>query len=76
MREQAKNKYRNIVKPKIRHKKFIFFFFAWYKKESKILMFGKERIVKNKFHMRKKSINNNEANIKKIVLSGKESYGN
>ena len=38
-------------------------------------MFGKEYIIKNKFHIYEKTINTDKADIKKIVLSNKESFG-
>ena len=45
-----------------------------YKK--KVLIFGEEGIIENKFHVYKRSVSIDELDIKRIVLSKKESYGN
>ena len=39
------------------------------------LIFGEEYIIKTKFHVYEKSINIDKVEIKRIVLSNKESYG-
>ena len=39
------------------------------------LIFGEECIIKTKFHVYEKSINIDKVEIKRIVLSDKESYG-
>ena len=39
------------------------------------LIFGEECIIKTKFHVYEKSINIDKVEIKRIVLSNKESYG-
>ena len=46
------------------------------KTEPKVLIFDKDCIVKNNFHMYKKLININDIDIKIIVLYKKDSYGN
>ena len=40
------------------------------------MIFGEEYIIKNKFHVYEKSINIDKVDIKRIVLSKKELYGN
>ena len=40
----------------------------------KVLIFGKEGIIKNLFHKSKRSISIDKVDTKKIVLSSKESY--
>ena len=40
------------------------------------MIFGKEYIIKDKFHIYEKSINIDKVAMKKIVLSNKESYCN
>ena len=44
--------------------------------EQKDLIFGEDCINKNAFHKNKRPINDDEADIKRIVWSGKHSYGN
>ena len=55
---------------------FCLFFFTWYKMEQKALIFGKDCIDKNAFHKNKRPINIDELDIRRIVLSSKDSYGN
>ena len=43
--------------------------------EQKVLIFGEE-YSENKFHMHKKSISTGKVDIKRIILSKKDSYGN
>ena len=56
------------------------FFLELYKLEKKFLIFGEEYIIKTKFHIYiyiyEKQINIDEVDIKRIVLSNKESYSN
>ena len=40
------------------------------------MIFGEEYIIKNKFHVYENSINIDKVDVKKIVSSNKESYGN
>ena len=44
--------------------------------EQKGLIFGTEHIIKEKFHVYEKSINTDKVDIKRIVLSNKEPFGN
>ena len=44
--------------------------------EEKILIFGEKYVIKNKFHIYEKSIDIDKVDIKRILLSNKESYGN
>ena len=46
------------------------------KMEQKALIFGTEYIITEKFHIHEKSINIDKADIKRIVLSNKEQFGN
>ena len=41
-----------------------------------ILIFGKNNINKNIFHKRKHSINTNKIDVKRIVISNIDSFGN
>ena len=52
---------------------FLIFFL---KMEQKALIFGTEYIITEKFHIYEKSINIDKADIKRIVLSNKEQFGN
>ena len=60
---------------KKRKKEFCFFFLPLYEIGEKVLIFGEECIIKTKFHVYEKSINIDKVEIKRIVLSNKESYG-
>ena len=53
---------------------FLSFFLALYKKKKKVLIFGEEYIIKDNFHIYEKSINIDKVDMKKLVLSNKESY--
>ena len=55
---------------------FWIFFIAWFKNGKKILIFGEEGIIKNKFHIYEKSVIVNKVDVKRIILLKKESYGN
>ena len=44
--------------------------------KQKALIFGEDCINKNKFHIYEESINIDKIDVKRIVLSNKESYSN
>ena len=44
--------------------------------EKKVLVFDEEGIIKNKFHIHEISVGIDKVDIKRIMLSKKESYGN
>ena len=89
-REYGRNRYQNmwkedkerlkeykkvIVKKKNQHKYFLAIFSLLdIKMGQKVLIFGKEGIIKNLFHKSKRSISIDKVDTKKIVLSSKESY--
>ena len=52
----------------------MFFFFTFYKMEEKILIFEKDLVIKNAFHKSKQTINFDKVDIRKIVISSKNSY--
>ena len=54
---------------------FLSFFLTLYKWEKKVFIFEELYIIKNKFHIYEKSINTDKVDIKRRVLSNKESYG-
>ena len=55
---------------------FCFFFLHCIKWEKKVFIFEELYITKNKFHIYEKWINIDKVDIKRRVLSNKESYGN
>ena len=55
---------------------FDFFSLHGIKLDQKVLIFAEKYIIKMKFHMREKSININEVDIKKVVFYNKELKGN
>ena len=69
LRGQARNKSSSWTFDKI----FLIFF---PKMEQKVLIFGTEYIIKDKFHIYAKSINIDKVYIKRIVVSNIEPFGN
>ena len=49
--------------------------FVQYKMSEKILIFDNNGIIKNAFHKRRQPIDVDRANIKRVVISNKDSYG-
>ena len=72
LKEYQKN-YRGTKKINI--KMFHFFSFLCIKNEQEPVYFGENSIIKSAFHKNKRPIYINEVDIKKIVLSHKNSYG-
>ena len=60
---------------KEKKERILLFFLPLYEIGEKVLIFGEECIIKTKFHVYEKSINIDKVEIKRIVLSNKESYG-
>ena len=60
---------------KEKKERILLFFLPLYEIGEKVLSFGEECIIKTKFHVYEKSINIDKVEIKRIVLSNKESYG-
>ena len=49
--------------------------FVQYKMSEKILIFDNNGIIKNTFHKRRQPIDVDRANVKRVAISNKDSYG-
>ena len=74
-KEKLKESQKNYRKAKNFHRKFLSFSLHCIKWK-KVLIFAEDYVIKNNFHLSKKPINIDKVDIKKVMLSNKESYGN